>query len=111
MCIIYSPFSLKPLIFIPDYYLNKSVNYVDPQKGKEVLDNLIDVSNLNPNFESHRNVVQGARRTYWGEVPEKNLYDELKRVCSKLDESMAVFHGLNIYKFDPDQQDNNAQYG
>ena len=45
---------------------------------------------------------------YSGEVPEMNLYNILKTRYDEANESMAVFHGLNITKFDPERQDNNV---
>ena len=47
-------------------------------------------------------------RAHWGEVPEMNLYNALKARYDENNESMAVFHGLNIMKFDPERQDNNV---
>ena len=102
----------KLVIFVPDYYLNKAVKYVNPKGGKEVLKNLKEVAESNPDrkeeFEKHIDAVIGAQRMYGGEVPERNLYDALQDHCEKSDESMAIFHGLNILKFDPERQDNNV---
>jgi hypothetical protein len=102
----------KLVIFVPDYYLNKAVKYVDPKRGNDVLKNLKEVAESNPDrkeeFEKHTDAVIGAKRVYRGEVPERNLYDSLQDHCAKSDESMAIFHGLNILKFDPERQDNNV---
>ena len=38
-----------------------------------------------------------------GEYPELNLYDALTKYSTNTDESLAVFHGLNLVKFDPDR--------
>ena len=38
-----------------------------------------------------------------GEEPEMNLYNALTGYAEKKNESLAVFHGLNLYKFDPDR--------
>ena len=38
-----------------------------------------------------------------GEYPEMNLYNALTGYAEKKNESLAVFHGLNLYKFDPDR--------
>ena len=103
----------KLVIFVPDYYLNKAVKYVNPICGNDVLKNLKEVAESNPDrreeFEKHIDAVRGAKRVYRGEVPERNLYDALKDHCAKSDESMAIFHGLNIVKFDPERPDNNVK--
>ena len=59
-------------------------------------------------FEKHVNVVRGAMRQYCGEVPEMNLYNTLKARYDEKNESIAIFHGLKIGKFDPNRQDNNV---
>ena len=38
-----------------------------------------------------------------GEYPEMNLYNALTGYAEKKNESLAVFHGLNLFKFDPDR--------
>ena len=38
-----------------------------------------------------------------GEYPEMNLYNALTGYAEKKNESLAVFHGLNIFKFNPDR--------
>ena len=102
----------KLVIFVPDYFLNKAVKYADPKRGDEVLKHLKQVAESNPDrkeeFEERTNAFIGAKRVYRGEMPERNLYDTLQDHCSKSDESMAIFHGLNILKFDPERQDNNV---
>ena len=102
----------KLVIFVPDYYLNKAVKYVDPKRGGEVFKNLKQVAESNldrkEEFEEYTNAYIGAKRVYRGEIPERNLYDALQDHCAKSDESMAIFHGLNILKFDPERQDNNV---
>ena len=101
----------KLFILIPDFYLNKAVKYVDPKHGKELLQNCEEMTKLDldrkQEFAAHANVVRGAMRTHWGEVPEMNLYNALKSRYDENNESMVVFHGLNITKFDPERQDNN----
>ena len=102
----------KLVIFIPDYFLNKAIKYVAPEKGQELLENLEKVKVLRPDMEEdlekHRKIVLGAKKMYGGEVPEVNLYKALQERFSKNDESLAIFHGLDIMKFDPDRQDNNV---
>ena len=102
----------KLVIFVPDYFLNKAVKYADPKRGDEVLKNLKQVAESNPDrkeeFEKHSDAVLGAKRVYRGEVPERKLYEALQDHCGKNEESMAIFHGLNVLKFDPERQDNNV---
>ena len=38
-----------------------------------------------------------------GEYPEMNLYNALTGYSEKKNESLAVFHGLNLFKFEPDR--------
>ena len=38
----------KLVIFIPDFYLNKAVKYVNPNRGAEVLRNLEEAAELHP---------------------------------------------------------------
>jgi hypothetical protein len=96
----------KLVIFVPEHYLNKSVKFVDPKRGDEVLKNLEEAAESNPDrkeeFEKHRDAVLGAKRVYRGEVPERKLYEALQGHCAKNEENMAIFHGLNVLKFDPD---------
>ena len=102
----------KLVIFVPEYFLNKAVKYVDPRRGNEVLKNLEEAAVSNPDrkeeFEKHSDAVLGAKRVYRGEVPERKLYEALQDHCGKNEESMAIFHGLNVLKFDPERQDNNV---
>ena len=102
----------KLVIFIPDFYLNKAVNYVNPNRGDEVLKNLEEAAELHPErkeeFMKHRNALIGAKRVHRGEVPEVNMYNTLTERFDKGDETVAIFHGLNITKFDLERQDNNV---
>ena len=59
-------------------------------------------------FKKQRNVFLGGMRTWRGEAPELDLYNALHNRFDTRDESVAVFHSLNILKFDPDRQDNNT---
>ena len=102
----------KLVIFIPDYYLNKSVKYVEPSRGSELAAFCKELAESYPerkeDFEQHENVFTSGKRMYCGEVPEMNLYNALKQRFEKIDESVAVFHSLDILKFDIDKQDNNV---
>ena len=85
------------------------MKYVDPKRGDELLKNLDEAADLyqtrREEFENHSKEVKGAQRTHWGEVPEVRLYNALKDRCAQKDESLAIFHGLNIHKFDPAETD------
>jgi hypothetical protein len=102
----------KLVIFIPDFYLNKAVNYVDQNRADEVLQNLEEAAELHPErkeeFMKHRNALIGAKRVHRGEVPEVNMYNALTERFDKGDETVTIFHGLNITKFDVERQDNNV---
>ena len=102
----------KLVIFIPDFYLNKAVKYVNPNRGDEVLENLEEAAELHPErkeeFMKHRNALIGAKRVHRGEVPEVNMYNALTERFDKGDETVTIFHGLNITKFDLERQDNNV---
>ena len=102
----------KLVIFIPDFYLNKAVKYVNQNRGDEVLKNLEEAAELHPErkeeFMKHRNALIGAKRVHRGEVPEVNMYNALTERYDKGDETVAIFHGLNITKFDLERQDNNV---
>ena len=56
----------------------------------------------------HRNALIGAKRVHRGEVPEVNMYDALTERFDKGNDTVAIFHGLNIMKFDLERQDNNV---
>ena len=85
------------------------MKYVDPKRGDELLKNLDEAADLyqtrREEFENHSKEVKGAQRTHWGEVPEVRLYNALKDRCAQKEESLAIFHGLNIHKFDPAETD------
>ena len=85
------------------------MKYVDPKRGDQLINHLNEAAELYPTrreeFEHHSKEVKGAQRMHWGEVPEVRLYNALKDRCSKRDESLAIFHGLNIHKFDPAETD------
>ena len=45
----------------------------------------------------------GGKRTYGGELPERNLYDVLQERFKNKNESVAVFHGIDILKLNLDR--------
>ena len=102
----------KLVIFIPDYYLSslKGVKYIDPSRGPELQAYAKEAAELYPDrkkeFKGHENVFIEGIRSYRGEVPEMKLYNALKRHSEKSNDSIAVFHSLDIMKFDLDKQEN-----
>ena len=102
----------KLVIFVPDFYLNKAVKYVEPSRGEELIAFCQDVARSDSvkqeYFKGHEKIFLGGKRTYSGEVPEMNLYHALKKHFEILNESVAVFHSLDILKFDVERQDNNV---
>ena len=99
------------VIFIPEYYLSKAVKYVDPSKGAQKLEYSKQAAEAMPErkkeFKEHEKVFLGGLRTWRGEAPELDLYNALKKRSEVSDESIAIFHSLEILKFDPERQDNN----
>ena len=101
----------KLVIFIPEFYLNKAVRHIDPSKGKAKLQHCEEVIESNTerkeDFEKQRNIFLGGMRTWRGEAPELDVYNALKKRFETTDENVAVFHSLDLMKFDPERQDNN----
>ena len=105
----------KLQVFIPERYLNKAAKYVDPKRGDQLLDFCENVVQSNPErkkeFEKHCNDLIGPRRNYQGQVPKQNLYIALKEYCLDSNDSVAVFQGLNVLKYnsspkqDPNEKD------
>ena len=99
----------KLVVFVPEFYLNKATEYVSPEDGPRLLRDCEDLtlSDTNPerrkHLKSHENKFLAGKRTWMGEYPEMNLYNALTKYAEKKNESLAVFHGLNLYKFDPDR--------
>ena len=99
----------KLVVFVPEFYLNKATEYVSPEDGPRLLRDCEDltIAETNPerkkHLKSHANKFLGGKRTWMGEYPEMNLYNALTGYAEKKNESLAVFHGLNLYKFDPDR--------
>ena len=99
----------KLVVFVPEFYLNKATEYVSPEDGPRLLRDCEDLTlaETNPerrkHLKSHENKFLAGKRTWMGEYPEMNLYNALTGYAEKKNESLAVFHGLNLYKFDPDR--------
>ena len=99
----------KLVVFVPEFYLNKATEHVDPEDGPRLLRDCEDLTRAETNPErekylkSHENKFLAGKRTWMGEYPEMNLYNALTGYAEKKNESLAVFHGLNIFKFNPDR--------
>ena len=100
---------IKTGCLCPEFYLNKATEYVSPEDGPRLLRDCEDLTcaETNPerkkHLKSHENKFLAGKRTWMGEYPEMNLYNALTEYAEKKNESLAVFHGLNLYKFDPDR--------
>ena len=107
---------MKLQIFIPEKYLNKAVKYVDPKRGEQLLGFCEEIIRSNPErkneFEKHGKDLIGPRRMHWGQVPKQNLYNALKEYCHDSNDSVAVFQGLDILKYDsgPKQEPNEKDF-
>lgn len=96
----------KVVVFVPDYFLNstKVVKCIDPSKAKELRTNSIQAIKNNSKRktefeEGHLPVFDGQAIAWYGEKVEMDLYNFLKKRSKKRDESLAVFHSLEILKF------------
>ena len=93
------------VIFVPDYFLNsiKVAKCIDPPRAPELEENCIQASNNCPKrkkeFKEHLKVFNGQAISWYGEEVEMDLYNFLKERSNKRDESLAVFHSLEILKF------------
>ena len=99
----------KLVVFVPEFYLNKATEYVNPEDGARRLRDCEDLTlaETNPerkkHLKSHENKFLAGKRTWMGEYPEMNLYNALTEYPEKKKKSLAVFHGLDLVKFDPDR--------
>ena len=99
----------KLVVFVPEFYLNQATEYVNPEDGPKLLSDCEDLvlAETNPErkkrLKKHKNKFLAGKRTWMGEYPELNLYDALTKYAMDKNESLAVFHGLNLVKFDPDR--------
>ena len=106
----------KLQVFVPEEYLNKAVKYVDPKRVDQLLGFCEEIVKSNPErkneFEKHRNDLIGSRRNYQGQVPKQNLYNALKEHYLDSNDSVAVFQGLNVLKYDsgPKQDPNQKDF-
>mgnify|MGYP001440582905 CR=1 FL=1 len=100
----------KLAIFIPEWYLTKAMKYVEPSRGpqlQEQSERLANRSSLCPErrkyFEDLKKFYMASQRTNRGELPEQNLYVALQVYFKENDESVAVFHGIDILKMNLDK--------
>ena len=99
----------KLVVFVPEFYLNKATEYVNPEDGPKLLKDCEDLVSAETDperrkhLEKHENKFLAGKRTWMGEYPELNLYNALTKYSEKKNESLAVFHGLDFVKFDPDR--------
>ena len=99
----------KLVVFVPEFYLNKATEYVNPEDGPRLLRDCEDLTRAETNPErkkhlkKHENKFLAGKRTWSGERPELNLYNALTKYSKKKKKSLAVFHGLDLVKFDLDR--------
>ena len=99
----------KLVTFVPEWYLTKAPKYVDLSRGPQLQEYSEQIANeqLCPEqkkvFEDMKKFHLGGRRTHCGELPEKKLYDTLKTYFDEKNESIAVFHGIDILKMNLDR--------
>ena len=94
----------KLVIFIPDHYLIKVPVYPDPTRGAELVENCREMYQRHPErkeeFKRHGDKIEGAKNQYDGDKVEMDLYEILEERCQKRNETIAVFHSLDLHKFE-----------
>ena len=99
----------KLVTFVPEWYLTKNPKYADPSRGLQLQEYSEQMANsqLCPErrkvFEDMKKFHLGGQRTQRGEHPEKELYDALQAYFKSKNESVAVFHGIDILKMNLDK--------
>ena len=99
----------KLVTFVPEWYLTKAPKFADPSRGPQLQDYSERMANeqLCPErkkyFEDMKKFYMGGQRTHRGELPERELYDALQVYFDSHDESVAVFHGIDILKMNLDR--------
>ena len=95
------------VIFIPEWFLTKAIKCVDPSRSKQLKDYSEQVANSCPErkryFDDLKKFYEGGHRMYRGEIPERNLYIALQTYFNSKDETVAVFHGVDILKMNLDK--------
>ena len=79
----------KLVVFVPEFYLNKATEYVNPEEGPKLLEDCKDLADAETNLErkkhlkKHENKFLAGKRTWSGEHPELNLYNALAKYSEK----------------------------
>ena len=99
--------SKRLLIFVPEWYLSKNVKYVEPYRGPQLQEYSESLANFCQErkryFEDLKKFYMTGQRTHRGELPEQNLYLALQAYFKGNNESVAVFHGIEILKMNLDR--------
>ena len=97
----------KLVIFVPEWYLTKAVKYADPSRCALLRQHSEDAANACPerkrHFETMKKFYLAGERTMCGDKVERNLYNILQDRFKKRDESVVVFHGIDILKMNLDR--------
>ena len=97
----------KLVIFVPEWYLTKAVKHVDPSRSALLRQYSADAANACPErkryFETMKKFHIAGERTMCGDLVERNLYNILQNRFKKRDESVVVFHGIDILKLNLDR--------
>ena len=92
----------KLVTFVPEWYLTKAPKLADPSRGPQLQGYSEQMVNECPErrryFEDMKKFFMGGQRTHRGELPEKELYNSLQAYFKSRNESVAVFHGIDILK-------------
>jgi hypothetical protein len=97
------------VIFVPEWYLTKAPKYVDPTRGPDLEKYSEEVasSSLCPErkkyFDDMKKFHIGGQRQHRGELPERRLYDTLQKYFKNSNDTVAVFHGIDILKLNLDR--------
>ena len=109
----------KLVIFIPERFLTKVPKYLDPSHGPELQNHAEVAASLHAPeeedffdekiyerrrfFDDLKKFYVGGQRTYIGELSSRNLYDALQAYFNLKNESVAVFHSIDILKMNLDR--------
>ena len=90
--------------FIPEYYLTRATNYLVPENGPAVLENLSNAGKIYSGekelFNKEHLRIDSAKKVYSGDKPEMNLYHSLKDYFSAKSDFVTIFHGHKLYNID-----------
>ena len=99
----------KLVTFVPEWYLTKAPKFADPARSSQLYAYSEQMANepLCPErkkvFEDMKKFYMGGERTHRGELPEKELYHALQAYFDSKNESVAIFHGIDILKMNLDR--------